>query len=79
MYIPEGFAHGFQTLTDDCELIYHHTEFYTPDAEAGIRYNDAKINIEWPVTCNRNIRKEINHIRILIIILKEFNYAMQIL
>jgi len=36
LYIPAGFAHGFQTLSDDAELIYHHTEFYTPEAEAGI-------------------------------------------
>ena len=48
LYIPEGFAHGFQTLTDDCELIYHHTEAYTPGAEAGILYNDPLIGIGWP-------------------------------
>jgi dTDP-4-dehydrorhamnose 3,5-epimerase len=47
LYIPEGFAHGFQTLTDNSELIYHHTSFYTPGAEGGIRYDDAKINIKW--------------------------------
>jgi dTDP-4-dehydrorhamnose 3,5-epimerase len=52
IYIPEGFAHGFQCLTDNCELIYHHTEFYAPAAEAGIKYDDPKIDIEWglPVT-----------------------------
>ncbi len=49
IYIPEGFAHGFQTLTENCELLYHHTEFYTPGAEAGIRYNDEKVNIQWPL------------------------------
>ena len=49
LYIPEGFAHGFQTLTDNCELIYHHTEFYTPGAEGGIRYNDPAVNIKWPL------------------------------
>jgi dTDP-4-dehydrorhamnose 3,5-epimerase len=49
LYIPEGFAHGFQCLEDDCELIYHHTEFYTPGAEGGIRYDDPKINIRWPL------------------------------
>ena len=37
IYIPKGFAHGFQTLSDNAELIYHHTEFYTPSAEAGLR------------------------------------------
>jgi dTDP-4-dehydrorhamnose 3,5-epimerase len=49
MYIPQGFAHGFQALTDNCELVYHHSEMYTPNAEAGIRYNDPRISIEWPL------------------------------
>ncbi len=49
MYIPEGFAHGFQTLSNDCELLYHHSAFYLPDKESGIRYNDPRINIEWPL------------------------------
>ena len=47
IYIPEGFAHGFQCLTDNCELLYHHTEYYKPNVEAGIKYDDPKINIEW--------------------------------
>ncbi|MBC7476323.1 MAG: dTDP-4-dehydrorhamnose 3,5-epimerase family protein, partial [Candidatus Sericytochromatia bacterium] len=49
IYIPEGFAHGFQTLTDDCELIYHHSEYYTPGIENGILYNDRMIGIDWPL------------------------------
>jgi len=49
LYIPEGFAHGFQTLTDDCDLIYLHSEYYVPNVEGGIRYNDPKLNIEWPL------------------------------
>jgi dTDP-4-dehydrorhamnose 3,5-epimerase len=49
MYIPEGFAHGFQTLADDTELIYHHSAYYQPDAEGAIRYDDKKIGIEWKV------------------------------
>ena len=48
MYIPEGFAHGFQTLTENCELIYHHTEFFSPEAEAGLNVSDPLVNIEWP-------------------------------
>ncbi|MEQ1675568.1 MAG: dTDP-4-dehydrorhamnose 3,5-epimerase [Chitinophagaceae bacterium] len=47
LYIPDGFAHGFQTLADNTELIYHHTAFYTPAAEGGIRYNDPKVGIDW--------------------------------
>jgi len=49
IYIPEGFAHGFQCLIDDCQLLYHHTEFYRPGAEGGIRYKDPLINISWPL------------------------------
>ena len=49
IYIPEGFAHGFQCLTDNCELLYHHTEYYKPNVEAGIHYKDSKIKIEWPL------------------------------
>jgi dTDP-4-dehydrorhamnose 3,5-epimerase len=48
IYIPEGFAHGFQCLTDNCQLLYHHTEFYQPGAEAGVRYDDPLVNISWP-------------------------------
>jgi len=45
--IPEGCAHGFQTLEDQTELIYHHTAFYTPNSEGGLRYNDPLLNIQW--------------------------------
>lgn len=47
IYIPEGFAHGFQSLTDNCELLYHHTNFYAHSVEQGIRYDDNIININW--------------------------------
>ena len=46
--IPEGFAHGFQTLTKNSELIYFHTQFYNQKYENGINLNDKKINIKWP-------------------------------
>ncbi|MFT4152587.1 dTDP-4-dehydrorhamnose 3,5-epimerase [Parafilimonas sp.] len=49
MYIPEGFAHGFQCLSDGCELLYHHTEYYKPNVEGGIKYDDTGINIQWPL------------------------------
>ena len=48
IYIPEGFAHGFQTLADNAELIYHHSQFYKPGFEDGIKYDDPLINISWP-------------------------------
>lgn len=53
IFIPQGFAHGFQTLEDNTSLIYHHTNYYTPNTEHGVRYNDPSLNIRWklPVTC----------------------------
>lgn len=61
MYIPEGFAHGFQCLTDNCELLYHHSEYYRPNAEAGIRYNDPKINIQWPLDAVALSERDLSH------------------
>jgi len=49
LYIPKGFAHGFQTLTANCQLIYCHSTDYAPDHEGAIRYNDPRINIRWPL------------------------------
>ena len=48
LYVPEGFAHGFQTLVPDTEVHYLVTEFYTPDAEGGVRWDDPAFGIEWP-------------------------------
>jgi dTDP-4-dehydrorhamnose 3,5-epimerase len=45
----EGFAHGFQTVEEDCELLYFHTEFYSPEHEGGVRYNEPLLNISWPL------------------------------
>jgi dTDP-4-dehydrorhamnose 3,5-epimerase len=49
LVIPEGFAHGFQALDENSELLYFVTEFYEPKVEGGIRYNDPRIKIEWPL------------------------------
>jgi dTDP-4-dehydrorhamnose 3,5-epimerase len=49
LYIPENFAHGFITLEDNTEINYFVTEFYHPEVESGIRWNDPKIGIEWPI------------------------------
>lgn len=48
MLIPEGFAHGFQTLTDDVEMLYCHSSPYNANAEAGLNPLDAALQIEWP-------------------------------
>lgn len=47
--ISEGFAHGFQTLTDDCELLYLHTAAHRPDAEGGLNALDPALSIDWPL------------------------------
>ena len=49
VFIPEGFAHGFQTLTDEAELVYHHSASYAPRCERGLRFNDPALAINWPL------------------------------
>ena len=49
LYVPEGFAHGFQTLEDDVEVAYQLSDYYDPGAEFGVRWNDPRFGIEWPI------------------------------
>jgi dTDP-4-dehydrorhamnose 3,5-epimerase len=49
MVIPEGFAHGFQTLTDHCEMLYFHTAAYVPADERGMHPQDPRLGIDWPL------------------------------
>ncbi|MDX8482944.1 dTDP-4-dehydrorhamnose 3,5-epimerase [Mesorhizobium sp. VK24D] len=49
MYVPKGFAHAFLTLADDTEALYMVSEFYAPESERGIRWNDPRFAIEWPI------------------------------
>jgi len=49
LYVPEGFAHGYQTLTDNAEMYYLTSAFYSPSAARGVRYNDPAFNIRWPL------------------------------
>jgi dTDP-4-dehydrorhamnose 3,5-epimerase len=62
IYIPEGFAHGFQTLEDDCELLYFHTESYNKNYERAIRYNDPLIGIKWKIDITEISEKDKNHL-----------------
>ena len=48
-YIPEGFAHGFYVLSDTAEFAYKCTDFYDPSSEAGIKWDDPAIGVEWPI------------------------------
>ena len=49
VYVPENFAHGFLSLKNNSEIYYPVTQFYTPGAERGIRWNDPALNIRWPI------------------------------
>lgn len=64
LLIPKGFAHGFQTLEDNSELVYSHSANYTPEAEAGVMYNDPAINIKWPSQVTEISERDQNHLLI---------------
>lgn len=49
LYVPEGFAHGFQTLADDCEVFYQMSEMHHPQSARGVRWNDPAFAIRWPL------------------------------
>ena len=61
MVIPEGFAHGFQVLEQDSELLYLHTAFYTPSAEGGVRPTDPELAIAWPLAPQDLSDRDLNH------------------
>jgi len=50
LYVPGGFTHGFQCLTDNCEVFYQMSEFYFPELARGIRWNDPGVGIRWPIS-----------------------------
>ena len=58
---PKGFAHGFITLTDDTEAFYFVDAFYAPEQERGVRWNDPRFNIEWPIEPVVLSDKDANH------------------
>ncbi len=49
LYIPKGFAHGFQTFDDNTEVTYLVSDFYAPEAEGGLRWDDSRVGIDWPL------------------------------
>jgi dTDP-4-dehydrorhamnose 3,5-epimerase len=57
-YIPAGLAHGFQTLTDDCEVLYQMGERYVAEATRGVRWDDPAFGIEWPEAGGERIISE---------------------
>ncbi len=61
LYIPEGFAHGFQTLQDATEVFYQISTSYIPEAARGARWNDSQFSIEWPMTPSVISEKDIRY------------------
>ncbi|MBI4807405.1 MAG: dTDP-4-dehydrorhamnose 3,5-epimerase [Nitrosomonadales bacterium] len=61
LLIPEGFAHGFQTLTEDCELIYLHTAAYHPESEGALNAADPELGIAWPLAISEISERDRNH------------------
>lgn len=61
LLIPEGYAHGFQALTEDCELIYLHTAAYHPEAEGALNVADLALNIVWPLPIDDLSERDRNH------------------
>ena len=61
LLIPEGFAHGFQALTDNCELIYLHTAPYMKEAEAALNVSDPKLSIIWPLDITELSERDRSH------------------
>lgn len=49
VFVPEGFAHGFQTIEDDSEVFYQMSEFYGPESACGVRWDDSAFEIRWPL------------------------------
>lgn len=61
LFIPEGFAHGFQALTDDVELIYCHSQAYNASAEGALNALDARLDISWPLPITDRSERDAGH------------------
>lgn len=64
LYVPGGFAHGFQCLTDNCEVFYQMSEFYVPELARGLRFNDPQVGITWPIA-NPTLSERDRHLPLL--------------
>lgn len=60
LYIPRGFAHGFQTLEDETEVLYFHSENFAPENNGAIHYNDPRISINWPLSVSEISKNDSN-------------------
>ena len=60
IYVPEGVAHGFISLEDNSQLIYHHTAYYDPNSEGSVNLNDPRLGLELPIPVKRISKKDLN-------------------
>lgn len=60
VYVPEGFAHGYQTLRDNTEVCYDASAFYVPESARGVRYNDRTFGIKWPLEISSISKNDLN-------------------
>ena len=58
LYVPKGFAHGFQTLGSDVEMLYFHSEFHSQEHESGLRYDDPSLAINWPLSVSEISKRD---------------------
>ena len=61
IYVPEGFAHGFQTLEENTHVLYQMSNWFSPEHEKGIRWDDKDFNIKWPITDLIISKKDLSH------------------
>jgi dTDP-4-dehydrorhamnose 3,5-epimerase len=61
IFIPEGFAHGFQTLTPNCEMLYLHTGDYNSKYESALNALDPRLKIQWPQRITKRSKRDKNH------------------
>lgn len=59
--IPEGCAHGFQVLEEESQLLYLHTDFYMPEVEGGIKFDDPKVGVDWPLEPRDLSERDLSH------------------
>ena len=61
VYVPQGFAHGVQTLEDNTEVLYLNSQFHSPDFERGVRWNDPSFKVEWPLQITNITQRDQSH------------------